>query len=229
MIDIETNMLAYNVNSDSFVDDISADIPVFKYFKGDDKERIFQWVVLMYDFHSPTRRTIKEYYLRKAYCANLVGFRVSKDTSQFKESVEKFLIGLDDDVNKLQVAYIASFSSPEYTQLCGFLAMQYQVMMEIVKGQSDDRTSKNLGLITTEITRLTRMLYGSGEMEEIQKARKALYAQAGEDLKKLRPEAIVEMLEKEGKLPDEWSPYGNYTPGPLKFIGEDTSIEENNE
>jgi hypothetical protein len=226
MIDIEIGQLAYNINDSSFVDSISKDIPVFKNYKGDDKERLFQWVVLMYDMRSPTRRTINQYYLRKAYCANLVGFRVNKETNTFKESIEKALIGLDEDVNKLVVAYIASFNSPEYTQLCGFLAMQYQVMMDIVKGQADERTSKNLTLITETITKLTRMIYGSGEVDEIQQARKAIYAQAGEDLRKLRPEAIVEMLEREGKLPDDWSPYGDYTLNKMTFAGEDISIEE---
>jgi hypothetical protein len=235
MIDIDVSMLAYDINADNFIEKISNDIPAFKHFKGkpetrlytsDEKLNVFQWVVLMFDFNSPTRKIIKEFYFRKVYCANLVGLEINKEEGKFDEWVESFLIGLNEDVNKLQAAYIASFSSPEYTQLCGFLAMQYQVMMEIIRGVSDEKTSKNLTFITTHITELTRELFGSGVVEEIQQARKALYSQAGEDLRKLRPEAIVEMLEKEGGLPDSWNPYGDYIPEKMTFAGDDHSIED---
>jgi hypothetical protein len=42
-----------------------------------------------------------------------------------------------------------------------------------------------------------------------------------EDKVKVKPETVVKLLAEEGKLPDDWCPYGNYTPERSKFIGDE--------
>ena len=229
-IEIDVARLAYDPNSESFVDDLCRDIPAFRKFydrRHTEAEAVFTWVVLVYDFNSTTRKGIRDYYHRKAYCANLVGWAVDKSTGKFDPNIESLLLGGDAEINVLVVAYVSSFSSPEYTQLVAFTAMQHQLLMDILGGVADDRISKNMDLITGKISDFTKQLFGSGEKDEVAEARKALYFQAGEDLKKLRPESVVEMLEKDGKLPDEWSPYGEGVQTVIKYVGDDLDIVDN--
>jgi hypothetical protein len=100
--------------------------------------------------------------------------------------------------------------------------------MDIISGSVDDRMAKNMDVLTKGISDLTRTLFGSGERDELLDVRKALYYQAGEDLKKLRPESVVEMLENDGKLPDDWSPYGDgYRPNKITYVSDDLDIVGN--
>jgi hypothetical protein len=88
------------------------------------------------------------------------------------------------------------------------------------KGNKD--TIKIITETGDEIRRLTRIVFHSGEYDEITKARNALYAKAEKERLKLRPEDIVHAFSETGELPEEFNPYGSdYKVEKSKFIGDE--------
>ena len=227
-VSIDHTYLRFNPSSPKFYDEICADIPVFDEYREHKKPvlvRIFAWIVCMYDMNTPLRREIKDLYKRKVYAGTLTGLMPNKVSGKYKEFIEDIFVGQDEQVNKLIVAYIASFSSPEYKQLMGHLAIQDNTLNDIIKGDASRESQTMIDLSTETISRLTRLLYGSGEKDEVYEARRALYKQVAYDLSDMRPESIAKIMEVDGTLSPEWNPYDpEYKPGEIKFVGDDESI-----
>jgi hypothetical protein len=60
-IDIDVARLAYNPNDAKFLEEITKDLPTFKSFydkRQSESEKVFSWVVLVYDLNTPTRKSI---------------------------------------------------------------------------------------------------------------------------------------------------------------------------
>lgn len=225
---VDTSMLAFDINKSTFVKDIEKAFTSFKEYECPKylRKSIFSWIVLMYDVNSPIRLETSDYYEQKAICAKIVGFNTNSD-NEYSKNIESILLGKDQETNNLIVDYIISFSSPEYTQLKMFIIMQRHIMKSLLRGSFNPKTSDMITSTSEKIESLTRLVYHSGDRIEIEEARRALYKKAGEDINKLKPEAIAEMLDNNGELPAEWSIYGDdYTPDDLKFEGDDLSILE---
>jgi len=233
--DVDTTYLRFDLNSPKFYDDICADIPAFAQYESDfvktkeAKTRIFGWVVLMYDFNSPLRREIKDMYRRKVYAASICGITPNKLSGKYKDYVENILTGVDDGVNNLIVKYIASFASSEYKQLVFHATIQDQMLEKIVRGEADKQSQAMFDLAAEKVKSLTNLLYGTGERDEVYEARRALYKQVAYDLSDMRPESVAQTIAEEGKLPDEWSPYGEYIPDDIHFVGDDPNIARDDE
>jgi len=230
-IQLETSKLSYDPNSPTFIKDLEKTFISFKEYKEEANLRykVFAWIVLMYDVQSPMRILAKDYYERKVKCAMSIGLNPSKKTGEYKEAIENILLGKNEDVNRLIVEYITSFSSPEYTQLVGLWVVQRHVLSDLMEGKYDDKTTRVLDSVANQISNLTKKIYHSGDKIETELARRALYYQAGEDLNKLRPEAIASMLADDG-LPDSWGIYEDgYIPDKIKFAGDDPLIAINDE
>ena len=205
----------------SFVEDIEGGIPTFQAFKkSKDRKKIFAWIVCVYDIHSPLRLRIGNYYEKKRVCAETVGWS-RDDVGHFGKEVERYLLGLDGVVNLLIADYLASMNLPQFTQLVAYLEMQYKLTQDILKGKIESSTAKTMDVITNDIIRLTRIVYGSGEVDEVMEARKALYAVAEKERMKLNIENIIQFINEKGELPKDFSPYGDYIPENLKFISDE--------
>lgn len=212
----------FNPNSTNFTKAIQEQIQEFKDYKGKlPIKKLFAWIVVCYDLNSPIRKTITNYYDRKKLSAEIASWDTNVK-GEFEEEVTKFLLGQDDEVNTLIVHYLVQFSMPEMLQLEAYLQMSYSIMMEIMKGSTDSAISKNLDYITEKIKLLTNIIYGSGQVDEVMAARKALYDIAEKERIRLNPENIVKIIIEEGVLPESFSPYGkNYKPADIKFISDE--------
>lgn len=205
----------------SFVEDIEAGIPTFQAFKkSKDRKKIFAWIVCVYDIHSPLRQRIGNYYEKKRVCAETVGW-LRDDVGHFSKKVEKYLLGLDGVVNMLIADYLASMNLPQFTQLVAYLEMQYKLTQDILKGKIESSTAKTMDVITKDIIKLTREVYGSGDIDEVMEARKALYAVAEKERMKLNIENIIQFINEKGDLPKDFNPYGDYIPDNIKFISDE--------
>jgi hypothetical protein len=195
--------------------------PVFKSFKKvKDRKKLFAWIVCVYDNHSPLRIRVGNYYEKKRVCAEAVGW--DRDVvGHFDKEVEKYLLGLDEGANSLISCYLANLNLPQFTQLITYLEMQYKLTQNILAGNMDNNTAKIMDFITDKITDLTRVIFGSGDVNEIMEARKSLYAIAEKERMKLNIESIVQYIQDKGELPKDFSPYGNYIPDNIKFISDD--------
>jgi hypothetical protein len=116
------------------------------------------------------------------------------------------LVGKDKEANKLFAAYISHLAIPEYGELIVLLEIQRAKTLEAFSGNITDNTHKTIAAVTENISKITKRLFGSGETDEIETARRALYAQANID-KPPMPEDVVDKL-AEGGLPADFNPYG---------------------
>ena len=109
-VEIDATHLRFDPNDSKFVDSLCNDLPAFKEYydyaeSKPEAERIFAWVVCMYDLYTPLRTEIKDVYKRKVYAGSLVGLVVNKATAKYKQHVEDILIGRDEAVNNLIVIF----------------------------------------------------------------------------------------------------------------------------
>ena len=212
----------FDVHTMGFMKSIQDSIPEFNNYKGLlPKKKLFTWVVIMFDLNSPMRKTITNYYDRKKMCAEIAQWETnSKD--EFDEDVTKLLLGQDEEANKLIVAYLVRFSMPEYTLLIAYLNMQYTLTRGALSEQFDMNAVKALDFLTDKINSLTNIIFGSGQVNEIMVARRALYNMAEKERIKLNPENIVKTIKEEGGLPDDFNPYSKkYKPENIKFISDE--------
>ena len=233
--EVDTSRFLFDPNHHTFYDKICRNIPIFNEYEVSHKKiaqqtlhRLYAWITLMYDMHTPLRREVKDLYKRKVYAGTLTKFTPNKLSGKYVEWVEKIFIGQDPEVNMLIVKFISSFSSPEYTQLMAHVSIQQNMLNKIINGTEKKEDQVMFDTATDKIKELTNLLYGTGERDEVYEARRALYKQVSYDLSDMRPEKVAKMA-IEGGLPEEWGPYGDYSPGDIHFVGDDPSIADEDE
>ncbi len=215
---INTERFIFDPKRKDFISKIEQ-IPEFKDYQEKDRVKVFTWIVLMWDINSPIKRMFSDYYLQKNQSALIAGFRMRN--SKFISKDEEILLGKDPLVNNLISVYLAQFH-PEYTQLMLFLALQADISKKIMEGYDKDYP-KNLELIGKKMVELTHKIYGSGEYDESQEARKALYAKAEKDRisRYISPEGVTYQLDKEGELPKDFDQWNGYKPEDITFLGDE--------
>jgi len=235
-VDIDPTFLRFNPNDTKFYDQIKNDIPAFAEFTSEHakaeitRRKIYAWIICMYDMNTPLRREIKDLYKRKVYAATLCGMSPHPHTGKYKGWIEDILTGQNEKVNNLIVKYIASFASPEYMQLIAHMSMQHTTLEKIVKGKADKNDVQMFDNATETIKKLTGLLYGSGERDEVYEARRSLYKQVAYDLSDMRPENVAQVFVEEGRVNPSWSPHGDdYVPGDINFVGDDPEIAKHDE
>jgi hypothetical protein len=216
------NRCLFSPSSHGFLSGIQDAIPEFKKYDGKlPKKKVFTWIVVTYDLNSPLRKTITNYYDRKKMSAELAGWEVKKN-GEFEEDVTNMLLGTNEDINALVVAYLIQFSMPEYIQLIAYLTMSYALTKDIMMNMYDHNTAKTFDFITDKIRILTNIIFGSGQTDEVMTARKALYQMAEKERIKLNPESIVKLKMDAGELPEDFNPHGkDYKPEKLKYISDE--------
>lgn len=208
----------YDPRSSKFVDEICESIPAFDSYQGEERDRVFGYIVAMYDKRSPMRSKVPEYFERKIRCAELVHMPRSQ-SGAFNDFTKEVLEGRNDDVNKLVVAYLADLGDIDYMRFIGELTMFHSIQAAMLSGNTDDKLYKTMTSLSDSLKKLVRELFMSGERDELQRVRILLYESAEKDRRKMHPEAIVAMLNRDGDFPGDWARYGKYKPESLKFIG----------
>jgi len=232
-VDIDHTFLRFKPDHINLVKQMGNDMPAFANYNEHNeitKRKIFAWIICMYDMNTPLRREIKDLYKRKVYAATLCGWKVSTSTGKYIDWVEDILMGTDEKVNNLIVKYISSFSSPEYTQLMGHVAIQHNILNRIISGKATRENQNVFDISIDKIKALTNLLYGTGERDEVYLARKALYRQVSYDLSDTRPEQVAKRIAEGGGIPEEWNPYGeDYKVDDIHFASDDPSIAADDE
>jgi len=218
--DIDGSRFLYDPKSQDLVKTLQDKILEFKKYDGKiPAKKVFQYIVLMYDVSSPLWREIIDYYVRKSTVADIVGF--PKVKGQRTEEAEAILIGTNDVVNEMIVAFVAQFSTIEFFQMVAYLSL---LSSETRKAVSFDGDKNSISIITQtgdKIKELQRVVFRSGEYDEISFVRKALYSKLEKERLKIRPEDIVRTISDNGELPEDFNPYGDYKPEKSKFIGDE--------
>jgi len=206
---LDTGKLLFDPKKPTFVRDISKSIPEFSKYNGKlPKDKLFAYIVIMYDMNSSLGFEIINYYDRKREVADMLEFRKNKEGNWIK-SVEDLLLGVDEESNLLIGTYIAQFGRPEYVQFIAYNEMLKNETKKVLDQKGNKDTIANIEKITSRLKELTRELFQSGQTDEVALARKALYAKAERDRIRIRPEEIVKIIEKDGVLPKEFNQYGD--------------------
>jgi hypothetical protein len=213
----------FNPLSTDLKNEMLVKLPLIKEYKGGKNKipinNLLKYVILMYDVQSPMHKETKEYYQRKRECAKAAGFPVGAD-GKWRDDVVGILIGEDEWFNDLVVRYLALLALPEYTQLVVYLELLARRTKKILDGEDDDKTHSIINALTEKIKELTNVIFGSGEIDEIQQARRALYEQAEEERVRMRPEDIINLMNETGGLPNSWGYTSDFTVDKLEFIGD---------
>ena len=213
----------YSPLSESLKDEMLPKMPMIAEYRGGKGKipinDILRYVILTYDVQSPAQREVRDYYQRKRTCAQYVGFPTTPD-GKWRDDAVAILLGADEWFNSLMSRYLSLLALPEYTLLIALLELLARRTKKIFDGLDDDKTHTIINALTDKIKELTNKIFGSGEVDEIQQARRALYAQAEDDRLRLRPEDVIALM-NEGGIPASWSPYGeDYEVGKIVFIGD---------
>lgn len=219
--DIDGSRFLFDPKDPNLVNILQDKIPEFNKYDGKiAAKKVFQYIVLMYDVSSPLWRDVLDYYVRKSTIAEMVGFPKTKNV--WNPEAESILIGTNEIVNEMIVAFVAQFNAIEYYQMVAYLSL---LSSETRKAVSFDGDKNSISIITQtgdKIKELQRVVFRSGEYDEIAQVRKALYSRLEKERLKIRPEDVVRQLAEDGKLPVEFNPYGeDYTPEKHKFLGDE--------
>lgn len=211
---VDTRKLKYNPKAKNFVSKLREDIPEFAAYSGHknkkpEREQLFTYIVILYDINSPMSYEVLDYYEKKSEVASMVEFPCKED-GEWEEYVEDVILGKNREVNELVAAFIAQFGSPEYIQKIAYTEMlRRETFKALGQKTSTKDTFQNIDKLTDKLKEIDRVLYQSGKTDELAEARNALYAKAVRDAVKIRPEDIVDILERDGDLPPEFDQYSS--------------------
>jgi hypothetical protein len=219
--DFDFSKCRYNPRDKDFIKTISSDIPAFKDTPLKEKQKIFSYVVIMYDKESPLHRKYPEYYERKIEASKIVGLPKNRKGAHTQETKE-ILESREKATNKLIVAYLANTGDVEYMMLVNEWAMFQGYTSGVLSADYDTNTHKILKTISDSIKVRTRSVFGSGKHDELSKIRTLLYEMAEKDRHRLNIENVVKLVSEDGDLPPDWSPYGvGYEVDELKYEGDE--------
>ena len=212
--DIDTSALLYNPRDRDFLKRIEKEIPEFKSYRAA-KDRVTHkmfatYVVLMYDIKSPLWRLEPDYYPRMYEAARLANFPLGKK-SEFCYEAERVLDGSLTTANNAIVAYVAKFGLIEYTQLIAYTTIFNKELSAVLGSKSGGTSGMNSTKVIEEtgkkMKELHKFIFNTGKEDVTKEFQQALYARLEQDKLRIRPEEIIEILSKEGKLPADFSPY----------------------
>ena len=179
------------------------------------RERIFQYIIWMYDRASDAVRAEYPLYTqRKREVARMVGLIGGTKN----RGVENVLIGPNDSVNIMIVKYIKMFNSPEYSKLAIYQEISVHLQRKAISGDIDKALIDNVEKITDAIKDLeVNVFYGKDETE----LRAELYRTIEDEDLGVTSEQIAQKLAKGQDPLKGVDLYGaGYKPAKMKFIGD---------
>jgi len=220
--DIDVSRLSFDIFDSDFTTTIKEKIPEFNEYEGVIPELdVFRFVVIMWDMKSPMLREVDDYYARMYATASMVGFPRTKNN--FSKEADEIIIGKNESVNRMIVAYTAYMGVPEYQYLMAYQALFASEYAKVLRGKGGKDSDKILENASGKVTKFTRAIFGSGDYDEYSLRRQALYQKIEKDKLRLRPEQIIRDLTDNGDLPEDFNPYGDYSIDinkDIKFVGD---------
>jgi len=224
---LDTSKFRFDPKKPSFEEDLIKESKVFDLsLKGVNRKKALIYIVLMWDINSEIVRSGKEYVVRKYEAGTAAGFNLHEVDSStgkrlvFSKTAEDLFIGENDRFNKAVIQYVSLMHSPEYTRLVVVTHHYNKMASESLKSMSDKDNTFMRNMLD-DINTLEQKLFGG---EEVFNVKKALYEGTGRTLVKLRPEDEVDEFAINGLR--FWSPYSDYMPEPLHFVGDKVPEDE---
>jgi hypothetical protein len=157
--------------------------------EGLDNNQVMQYVLLMYDAHSPYRKKFNDVLKRKIEVAHDCMFKTEAGGT-FESVVEDFLKGKNKVVNQKIVQYVILHRSYKYSYQISVETAYFNLMLEIQSG--DTKSITKLGEIRDELeNNLTELL----NQDENIHLKDEMLKYIEDDRLQLRPEDIAKKLQ----------------------------------
>jgi hypothetical protein len=161
--------------------------------EGLDNNKVMQYVLCMYDFHSPYRKKYNDVLKRKIEVAHDCEFPV-QEGGVFESVVEDFLKGKNRVVNQKIIQYVILHRSYKYSYQISVEAAYFNLMLEIQAGETKSITK--LGELRDELeSNLMELL--NQDMNPHLKDELLRYLE--DERLQLRPEDIAKKAQEEKK------------------------------
>lgn len=181
-----------------------------------DKEKICRFIVLMYDYYTPTRLEYRDYWNRKLECSILAGFNINPKTGELPSSVEGVLTAENEVAFAAIAKYMLVTGGMDYMVLWGYIVQLATITKAAFSGETDMKMITSSVNLRKQIEILTDKLFGGQETE---KAKQLLYIQIASK-SSIRPEAFSKRI-GDGDMLDDCSPYDGYIPDKMHFLGDE--------
>ena len=184
--------------------------------------QIIKYIVACYDKESPIVNAYKKRWsVKKKECATMAGFPCD-DSGRFTDEVDDMIFCQNDIVNHVILRYLYLIHDRDWQTYVIYNEMNLHQSAELIKYDFQQpghaKTAKeNLDLLNKDIEALEYKIFSG---EETKKLKDLLYEEASNMLNELRPEKIVERLEK-GLSPVDYSPYGDYKKEKMQFVDDE--------
>ena len=184
--------------------------------------QIIKYIVACYDKESPLVTLYKKRWsVKKKECAVLAGLPQDKN-GKFSESADQLIFCQNDVIDKIILRYCYLLHDREWNTYVIYNEMYIHQSIELIKYNFQQpghaKTAKeNLDTLNEDIEALEFKIFSG---EETKKMKDMLYEQASNMLNDLRPEKIVERLEK-GLPAVDYNPYGDYKKEEMRFLGDE--------
>jgi ubiquinone biosynthesis protein COQ9 len=165
--------------------------------KGLNKTKIMQWIMCVYDKHTPYREKFNNVSKRKTEAARDVGFAIT-DSGIFEPDVEKFMKGGNQTVNAKIVEFVRRHRDHKYTYLVAIESGYYKIMEEVVAGKIE--RVKELRNIQEDLEQTMAEILNQDDNVVL---KDTVMRYIEEDRLSLRPEAIAMKIAK-GETPVQY-------------------------
>ena len=118
--------------------------------EGLDNTKIMQYIMCLYDYHSPYRKKYNDILKRKIEVANDCEFKIQEDGS-FESVVEDFLRGRNKVVNQKIIQYVILHRNYKFNYQVSVETAFVNLMLEIQGGDTDTKSITKLGELRDEL------------------------------------------------------------------------------
>jgi len=154
-------------------------------------EKVFRFIIFMYDMRSEMRQMYPDWQDRKVKCAALAGWDVDRN-GRFQDSVMEMLEGENEEVNDMIAKFCLLFPSPYYS---AYISM-WELLAKEVRTSFDNKNESaditkirgNIKELTKQIDEYSEKIFGGDRTIGL---KDSLYKTVDKARLRLRPEIIA--------------------------------------
>jgi len=154
-------------------------------------EKVFRFIIFMYDMLSEMRKMYPDWQDRKVKCAALAGWDIDRN-GRFQDSVMEMLEGENVEVNDMIVKFCLLFPSPYYSayiSMWELLAKEVRASFDNKNGSADiTKIRGNIKELTKQIDEYSEKIFGGDRTIGL---KNSLYKSVDKARLRLRPEIIA--------------------------------------
>lgn len=228
-MDYSKTLIDLSMKDEAVVKNFAALHPIFKDWvdKRSDEikletPKIIRYVVACYDKESPVVSAYKKRWMVKKRESAIVAGFPQTEGGKFTKDADSVIFCQNNVINRVILRYLYLLHDRLYQTYVIYNEMYLHQSAELMRYDFAQpahakAAKENLDTLGRDIEEVEYKIF-SGEETKVMKD--LLYEESTNLFNELRPERIAIRLE-EGKKAVDYSPYGNYEPEKMKFLGDE--------